>query len=354
MGPAHERLRRTTTFILQSSPRHNGCPDNPNDMTTTTPVTPAAHGRPLDLAEDAFGWLRPSDDVAGSPQALRARLAEDGYLYVPGALDREAVRAGRLELLRRVEASGALDPAHPLEAGILRPDARELGLTQAYPMSSDVLRSVLHGERMTALFAGLLGGEVRGYDFIWLRDQPRSHGVAPHCDLVFMGRGTPDVLTCWTPFGDIPLGGGGLMLLEDSHRQSVVRLADYLRQDVDTYCENGPNADAVREGRLQWEHWEEPAPGRGWDGEITENAVALREEWGGRWLTAQEFRMGDVLIFSMRTVHAGTDNDTDALRLSTDSRYQRADAPVDERWVAGPNGEPPVGHGTAAKRGKIC
>ena len=37
------------------------------------------------------------------------------------------------------------------------------------------------------------------------------------------------------------------------------------------------------------------------------------------------------------------------LRLSTDSRYQRADAPVDERWVVGPNGEPPVGHGLGAK-----
>jgi hypothetical protein len=242
MGPAHERLRRTLTFILQSSSGHNGCPDNPNDMTTTTPITLAAHGRPLDRSEDALGWLRPSDDVAGDSEALRARLAEDGYLYVPGALDREAVRAGRLELLRHVEAHGALDPAYPLEDGILRPDARELGLTQEYPMSSDVLRSVLQGERMMALFAGLLGGEVRGYDFIWLRHQAPSHGVAPHCDLVFMGRGTPDVLTCWTPFGDIPVGGGGLMLLEDSHRKSVVRLADYLRQDVDTYCVNGPKA----------------------------------------------------------------------------------------------------------------
>jgi hypothetical protein len=319
-------------------------------MTTTTPTPPAAHGRPLDLAADAFGWLRASR----VGDALRERLEEDGYLFVPDALDREAVRAGRLELLRRAEAAGALDPAHPLEDGILRPDAADLGLTQEYPMSSAVMRSVLQGERMTALFAGLLGGDVRTYDFIWLRHQPRSHGVAPHCDLVFMGRGTPDVLTCWTPFGDIPLGAGGLMLLEDSHRKSVVRLADYLRQDVDTYCENGPNADAVRAGTMRWEHWDEPAPGRAWDGEITEDAVALREQWGGRWLTAPEFRMGDVLIFSMRTVHAGTDNDTNALRLSTDSRYQRADAPVDERWVAGPNGEPPVGHGTAAKRGKIC
>ena len=317
-------------------------------------VAPAARGRPLDLSEDAFGWLRPSDSVAGDPDALRARLEEDGYLYVPGLLDREAVRAGRLELLRQVEAAGALDPAYPLEDGVLRPDADELGLWQAYPSSSDVLRSVLQSGRMTSFFSDLLGGPVRSYDFIWLRDQPRSYGVEPHCDVVFMGRGTPDVLTCWTPFGDIALGGGGLMLLEDSHRQSVVRIADYLQQDVDTYCENGPNADAVRDGRMRWEHWEEPAPGRDWGGEITADAVALRAEWGGRWLTAERFRMGDVLIFSMRTVHAGTDNATDRLRLSTDSRYQRADAPVDERWVVGANGEPPVGHGTAAKRGKIC
>ena len=103
---------------------------------------------------------------------------------------------------------------------MLRPDAGELGLWQGYPSTSEVLLSVLQGERMLGFFAGLLGGAVRGYDFIWLRDQPRSHGVQPHCDVVFMGRGTPDVLTCWTPFGDIPLGGGGLMLLEDSHRQS--------------------------------------------------------------------------------------------------------------------------------------
>jgi hypothetical protein len=315
---------------------------------------PAARGRALDRADDAFGWLRPSDSIAGDPDALRARLEEDGYLFVPGLLDREAVRAGRLDLLRHVEAAGALDPAYPLEDGVLRPDAGELGLWQSYPSTSEVLLSVLQGERMLGFFAALLGGAVRGYDFIWLRDQPRSHGVQPHCDVVFMGRGTPDVLTCWTPFGDIPLGGGGLMLLEDSHRQSAVRIADYLRQDVDTYCANGPNADAVREGTMKWEHWEGPEPGRDWGGEIAEDAVALRAEWGGRWLTAPEFRMGDVLIFSMRTVHAGTDNDTNTLRLSTDSRYQRADAPVDERWVAGPNGEPPVGHGVGAKRGKIC
>jgi ectoine hydroxylase-related dioxygenase (phytanoyl-CoA dioxygenase family) len=64
--------------------------------------------------------------------------------------------------------------------------------------------------------------------------------------------------------------------------------------------------------------------------------------------------MGDALIFTLRTVHAGTDNETDRLRLSTDSRYQRADLPIDERWVRGSGGEDPIGHGLAAKQGKIC
>lgn len=317
-------------------------------------MVPAARGRRLDLSEDAFGWFRPSDSLRGDPEALRARLEQDGYVFVPGLLDREAVRAGRVELLGHVQAHGALDPAYPVEDGVLRPDADELGLWQSYPSSSDALMSVLRGEPLMSFFAGILGGEVRSYDFVWLRDQARSHGVEPHCDLVFMGRGTPDVLTCWTPFGDIPLGGGGLMLLEDSHRKSVVRVADYLRQDVDSYCVNGPNAEAVSGGTMRWEHWDRPTPGRDWGGEIADDAVALREAWGGRWLTAPQYRMGDVLIFTMKTVHAGTDNDTHTLRLSTDSRYQRADAPVDERWVIGKKGEAPVGHGVGGKLGKIC
>jgi hypothetical protein len=314
--------------------------------------TPAARGRRLDPS--ACGWLRPSDALGGDPRLLRARLLQDGYLYLPGLLDRDAVRAGRIELLERVHAHGALDPACPIEAGVLRPDAEDLGLWQSYPSSSDQLLSVLRSDTLMDLFAGILGGPVRSYDFVWLRDQPRSHGISPHCDLVFMSRGTPDVLTCWTPFGDIPVGAGGLMLLEDSHRTSTVRLADYLRQDVDTYCENGPNAEAVRSGAMRWEHWQAPAPGKDWNGEIAEDAVALQEQWGGRWLTAPEYRMGDVLIFTMRTVHAGTDNETNRLRLSTDSRYQRADAPIDERWIRGEHGEDPVGHGIQAKRGKIC
>lgn len=38
------------------------------------------------------------------------------------------------------------------------------------------------------------------------------------------------------------------------------------------------------------------------------------------------------------------------LRLSTDTRYQLASDPVDERWI----GEEPTAHGPKAKKGIIC
>jgi hypothetical protein len=283
---------------------------------------PAARGRRL---ED-FGWLRESTATDDLPDRLEA----DGYLFVRGLLDRAEVEAGRRELLERAE------------------------LRQDYPMRSERLRSVIQGPRIMEFFAGLFGVPARSYDFIWLRHQPPSYGIAPHCDTVFMGRGTPDVLSCWIPFGDIALGGGGLMVLENSHRSSQQRLADYLRQDVDAYCENGPNGEAIRTGEMRWEHWRDYAAQKDWSGEITGDALELSEAWGGRWLTAPEYRMGDVLIFTLRTVHAGTDNESDTIRLSTDSRYQRADQPIDERWIRGEHGEDPIGHGLAAKQGKIC
>src|SRR5687767_1184865 len=92
-------------------------------MAVADTVAVTARGQRLDMSEEAFGWLRPSDSLIGDAAALRARLDEDGYLFVPGLLDREAVRAGRMELLGHVAAYGALDPGHPIEDGILRPDA---------------------------------------------------------------------------------------------------------------------------------------------------------------------------------------------------------------------------------------
>ena len=74
---------------------------------------------------------------------------------------------------------------------------------------------------------------------------------------------------------------------------------------------------------------------------------------GGRWLTGS-YRMGDLLLFSAYTLHSSLDNESDEIRISTDTRYQPASHPIDGRWV----GEEAISgiHGHTAKhqRGRIC
>jgi len=153
----------------------------------------------------------------------------------------------------------------------------------------------------------------------------RSHpakATASHCDVVYMGRGEREKLfTAWTPIGDIDFELGGLMVLEGSHRHQKLK-STYGQMDVDSYCENKPDAKA----------WGKSWGTGGW---LKGGPNQIRRSiggQGGRWRTS-EYRAGDVLIFSMFTVHASLDNRSTRVRLSSDSRYQPASAPADERWV---------------------
>jgi hypothetical protein len=84
-------------------------------------------------------------------------------------------------------------------------------------------------------------------------------------------------------------------------------------------------------------------------GKYADDALDLPQKLGGRWLTA-DYRAGDLLLFGMFTMHASSDNHGRGYRLSTDTRYQLASDPVDERWI----GENPIAHGPEGKRGFIC
>jgi ectoine hydroxylase-related dioxygenase (phytanoyl-CoA dioxygenase family) len=126
------------------------------------------------------------------------------------------------------------------------------------------------------------------------------------------------------------------MLLEGSHRLDSISTS-YGQKDVDAYCSNRPDAEEWASGAKRWGGW------------LARDPVLLRERLGGRWLTT-EFSAGDLLTFGMFTIHASLDNRSHCIRLSSDSRYQLAGEPADERWV----GESPVGHTQAGKRGRIC
>ncbi len=295
-------------------------------MKTASPLT--SRGFALDMSLDSFGELRRSSDVLGDTEELRRRRLEDGYLYLPGFFPRDDVAAARNEFVSRLRDLNALDPDYPVEQAIA---AKNLppNIARAVVRENAPLRDVVFSPRLLKFYEKLLGSDVRHYDHIWTRVVAPGEGTAPHCDLVYMGRGTHDVMTAWIPYGDVSLDLGGLMLLEKSHTQTE-RLRKYLASDVDTYCEN----------RGPYKHK---------SGLLSSNPASLREKMGGSWLTA-EFRMGDLLTFGMKLVHASLDNQTRAFRMSSDSRYQLASEPIDERWV-GPDTEE---YSERNRIGKIC
>ncbi len=186
---------------------------------------------------------------------------------------------------------------------------------------------------MIEFFQAFLGQPVRHYDYTWVRSVGRGHGTPPHEDIVYMGRGTWNLWTAWTPMGDVSWDLGGLMVMPGTHRHERLRQG-YARRDVDAYCVSKPG-----------EGWNHP----GSEGWLSKDPVGVRRGLKAPWVSA-EFRAGDVVIFNTCLVHAGLDNHTNRIRLSTDSRYQPASEPVDERWI----GANPTAHGAAGKRALIC
>ncbi|MCC6415590.1 MAG: phytanoyl-CoA dioxygenase family protein [Opitutaceae bacterium] len=281
--------------------------------------------------------MRSSADCLSDVGELRRRLDEDGYLYIPGFFDPALIQAARASVCRRLAAAGLLDPTQPEIEAIAHPD-KISNYNGDLAKNNPTIERVVYGPELLAFYAKLFGEPVRHFDYTWFRALSRGQGSAPHCDLVYMGRGTHQLLTCWIPYGDTPLEMGGVTLLEGSHRHAA-RIKAYLEVDVDAYCENRP--DEVRKVKEEggWSH----------PGYLTTNPVTLREKFGGRWLSAN-WQAGDFITFGMTVVHAGLDNQTDRLRLSSDTRYQRASQPIDERWI----GDEPIANTRAGKRGRVC
>jgi hypothetical protein len=262
-------------------------------------------------------------------------MQEDGYLYLPGLLNPALVWESRREICDRLSSEHALDPNYPAIEAIARPDVI-MHFRPDLALVSPTLKTLLYADKMVEFYQAFLGGEILHFDYTWLRAVAPGLGTYPHCDIVYMGRGTPNLCTSWTPLGDVSLEMGGLMILEGSHQLTSIK-SRYGQMDVDSYCTNRINAHLYASGRKTW------------SGALSRNPVSLRQRYGGRWLT-NEFKAGDVLIFGMFTVHASLDNHSRQIRLSSDSRYQLASEPVDERWV----GNAPVGHSLAARKGRIC
>jgi ectoine hydroxylase-related dioxygenase (phytanoyl-CoA dioxygenase family) len=267
-------------------------------------------GRIFDFPSDRVGELRQSNDVLADVAALRDRLNGDGYLMIRDFIDREAVLATRRSITAELAQRGCLLPGSDPMAALLGPEgpgSPPIDATQSYILE-------LFG-RPTHLqfFERLYAQPAMLYPKILVRIKATGGKTGIHCDNVYIGHGSPQVLTCWTPLGDIAVEQGPLALCAGSHDDPR-----FERLRV-TYGHHDPDRDAIKGADNAAGHFS-------WD------LDDVTESFGGRWLTAN-FRAGDVLIFPALMLHCGLENSTDAYRISADSRFQPAADPVDRRFM---------------------
>lgn len=266
--------------------------------------------------ENQLGQLRDSSDLLGDMPALQHRMAEDGYLWLRGLIDRDKVADTRAFILQYMAEQQVLVPGEPVLEGVMPKDGRGVGMMGKRGITHDPrVAQTLEANELFTFFDRYFGEAAMTFDYKWLRAVGNEAFTGSHYDIVYMGRGSQRLHTTWIPIGDIPVEQGTLAVCVGSHNlDSFQRLRDtYGRIDVDR--------SLVSEG------W------------FSSDPLEITNKFGGTWKTAN-FEMGDVVIFGMYTLHASTTNTTQRFRLSCDVRFQPAADPADERWI----GQEPKGH----------
>ena len=243
------------------------------------------------------GPYQVSNDALKSPEELQRRLADSGYLFFKGLLNKDELLNLRRDVLGLCQEHGWLLPSAPLMDGVYYggpfPDHHGDYMTLYRKLQKlERFNSFSLSPEIIKLFEVVLNSEILAHPRNIARITfPRHYGntTQPHQDFFYI-RGTPETFTTWIPIGDCPREMGGLALLEGSHKLGFMK--------------------------------HEPAIGAGGNGVRTGTL-------GLKWLSS-DYEAGDIVLFHSYTIHGALDNHTqDRLRLSLDYRYQRAKDEVD-------------------------
>jgi hypothetical protein len=241
--------------------------------------------------------LRDSRDIFGDYQALRDRIATDGYVFMRGLLDPDTIGAIGRTGLSHLQAAGWTEPGpDPVSARPRRP-IRAVRMLDA--LGDPGYRRILADPSFAAvpfvppladLMAQILGPAGICYPMKVPRIVypvsmvPHQPGNVVHKDY----QSVQDMFTCWVPLGAVPQTLGGLAVQPGSQQSSRVRYRPLNRLE------------------------------RGW--------------------RTADYEAGDVLVFHCLTTHAALPNREDRMRFSAEYRWQLADQPAPRRVVIGPHG----------------
>ncbi len=280
------------------------------------------------IPSEVAGFLNESEWHPNAGGELHSAFERDGYLLLRGALNQESVLAAREEVFGRLIEVDEIRP--PAVDGIATGTSRreelqpDLGCFWQSVSEGPRLRQVSHGEAATEILTSVFGLSMRPHDYIFLRPGVVGRATRLHYDLPFFARGSDRIVTVWTALGDIPITDGPLVVVENSH--AFEDLLESVRQ-------------------IDYESSESPTV------QLLDDAIEFARDRGSRLLTT-DFRTGDLIIFSMTTMHGTLDNHSSIgrTRLSCDVRWQPADDPFDPRYQ-GPNPAGTTGAGYAELNG---
>jgi len=247
--------------------------------------------------------LRVSNDALEDGDELRRRLAEEGYVFLKGVMERDKLMALRRQIMELLMQGGWLvEGTDPMD-GIARIDAQ---CTEGDTAYSDVYHQIYalqdfhrsgHWSEVLRVMEQVIGGEVLPHPQkiarLWF-PQYTAHTTPMHQDFVHF-QGSIETYTLWGPVGDCPIELGGLAVLPGSHKIGQVR---------EHHFSLGAGGLAVDE-----------------------------EDLAETWLSTN-YEAGDALIFPSLTVHQALPNYTeDRLRVSLDNRYQARDRPIAQHML---------------------
>jgi len=240
-----------------------------------------------------LGPLADSSALLGDRASLLEHLERDGYLYLPGFLDRDAVMAARREVLQYMAEHEAMEPgSRPLD-GVMGQYGKPVPMLGKKPITHHPkVLEVLASSRLFELYRLLHGEDTLTFDFKWLRAVGNEECTGAHMDHVYMGRGSTRLMTAWVPLDDLPIEQGTLCVCPGSHNLPEF---EKLRN---TYGKMDVDRDRVQ----------------GW---FTKKPREITEAFGSHWQTG-DIRAGDIITFGMHLMHASTTNTTDKWRLSCD------------------------------------
>ena len=241
----------------------------------------------------AFAPMTDSSDLLGDPEALKARMDEQGYLYFQQLVDEVRIGALRREMLAVLAEHRWIAGGDQRDRGrVVGPAVREGDdeFFEAYDaiQKLESFHTLAHDDALMTAMRAVLGDTAFPHPLKVARLMFPSEPMVttpPHQDSL-NNQGTPSLTAAWMPVG--------------AARCGAAPWRSFAGQIASAFFRSNSTSDQA----------------------IAKPLVPPEMHEQLTWVTT-DMCAGDVLLFGALTVHASLHNTTREIRLSVDFRYQR-------------------------------